>query len=143
MALQYTATHRTNAMTDINTALGSTGYLLIYTGSPPANVATADGGTLLASLPLNATPGAVATGVLTLNGTATATAASVSNPITAAAAATGTAGHFRLCTSSAGTTCIVQGTVGTSGADLNLSSVSLSSGVTVNITNATITAFGA
>jgi len=143
MALQYSTTHRTNAMSDLVTALGTTGYLLLYTGSPPANAGTADGGTLLASLPLNATPGSAASGVLTLNGTATATAASSGNPITAAASATGTAGHFRLCTSSAGTTCIVQGTVGTSGADLNLSSVSLSSGVTVNITGATITAFGA
>lgn len=132
MALQYTATHRSNAMTDLVTALGSTSYLLIYTGSPPANVATADAGTLLASLPCSSTFGTVSSGVLT--------ASAITN---ATAGATGTAGHFRLCTSSAGTTCIVQGTVGTSGADLNLNSTSISSGQTVSISSFQITAFGA
>ena len=141
--MQYSSTHRTNAMNDLVTALGAAGYLLIYSGSAPANCAAAATGTLLASLPLNATPGAASAGVLTFNGTATATACSSGNPITASASATGTAGYARLCTSSAGTTCIAQGTVGTSGADFNLSTTSINSGVTVNITTATITAFGA
>ena len=132
MALQYTATHRTNAMSDIITALGSTAFLLIYSGTAPANVATAATGTLLASLPMSATPGTATTGVLTFYAFTTT-----------AAAATGTAGYFRLCTTSAGTTCITQGTIGTTGADLNMSSTALSAGTNVSVTSWTITAFGA
>jgi hypothetical protein len=132
MALQYTTTHRSNAMSDLVSALGSTSYLLIYTGSPPSNVATADGGTLLASLPCSSPFGTVSSGVLTANSITSATAA-----------ATGTAGHWRLCTSSAGTTCIVQGLCGTSGSDLNLSSTSISTGQTVSVSSFQITAFGA
>lgn len=132
MALQYSTTHRTNAMADISTQLSSTAYLLIYTGSVPANAAAAATGTLLASLPCSNPFGTATSGVLTASAITSATAA-----------ATGTAGYFRLCTSSAGTTCVVQGTVGTSGADLNLNSTSISSGQTVSITSFTITAFGA
>ncbi len=98
MAIQYSTTHRTNNMTDIVTDLSSTSYLLIYTGSPPANCAASATGTLLASLPCSSTFGTVSSGVLT------------ANAITSEAASnTGTAGYWRLCTSSAGTTCVAQG----------------------------------
>ncbi len=96
--IQYSSTHRTNNMTDVVTLLGATAYLLIYTGAPPASCGTAASGTLLASLPCSATFGSVSTGVLTAN--------AITN---AAAAANGTAGYWRLCTSSAGTTCVAQG----------------------------------
>lgn len=132
MALQYSTTHRTNAVADISTQVGGTGYLLIYTGAAPANCATAASGTLLASLPCSATFGTASAGVLTANAITSASAA-----------ATGTAGYWRLCTASNGTTVIAQGTVGTSGADLNLNSTSISSGQTVSVTSFTITAFGA
>ena len=92
MALQYSTAHRTNNVTDIVTALGATGYLLVYTGTVPATCAKAATGTLLASLPLSATAGTVTTGVLTFNAITSA-----------AAAAAGTAGYFRLATSAAGT----------------------------------------
>jgi hypothetical protein len=88
-------------MTDIVTDLGSTSYLLIYTGSAPATCGTAASGTLLASLPCsNPFAGAPASGVLT-----------ASAITSAAAVANGTAGYWRLCTSSAGTTVIAQGLV--------------------------------
>jgi hypothetical protein len=133
MAVQYSTTHRTNNMTDIVTDLGATGYLLIYTGSAPANCGTAASGTLLASLPLSATPGTVSAGVLTMNAITSA-----------AAAATGTAGYWRLCTSSAGTTVVAQGAVGVSGSDLNFAGgVSFTSGETIGVTGFTITATGA
>ena len=96
--IQYSATHRTNNMTDLVTDLGATAYLLVYTGAPPANCATAATGTLLVSLPCSATFGTVSAGVLTasaITGTA--------------AAASGSAGYWRLCTTSAGTTCVAQG----------------------------------
>ena len=132
MAIQYSTTHRSNAMTDIITAVGGTGYLLIYTGSPPATCGTAASGTLLVSLPCSATFGTNASGVLTANGITTTNAA-----------ATGTAGYFRLCTSAAGTTVIMQGTVNTSGGDLNLNTVSIVSGQSVAITSFVLTANGA
>jgi hypothetical protein len=101
MGVQYSTTHRNNNMADITTQLGTTAYLLIYTGSPPANCATAATGTLLASLPCsNPFAPAPSSGVLT------ASAITTQN-----AAATGTAGYWRLCTSSAGTTCVAQGTI--------------------------------
>lgn len=132
MSVQYSTTHRTNAMTDIVTDLGATGYLLIYTGTVPANCATAASGTLLAALPLSATAGTVSSGVLTFNAITTVNAS-----------ATGTAGYYRLCTSSAGTTCVSQGTCGTSGADLILTSTAITSGQPVSVTSWTITAYGA
>lgn len=133
MAIQYSTTHRTNNVTDIVTLLGATGYLLIYSGAPPANCGTAASGTLLASLPLSATAGTVASGVLTFNAITSA-----------AAAAAATAGYWRLCTSSAGTTVIAQGTVGVSGSDLNFAGgVAWTVGETIAVSSFTITANGA
>ena len=132
MALQYTVTHRNNDMSDLVTAAGATGYIIIYSGALPANVATADAGTILVALPCSATLGTVASGVLTFNAITTT-----------AIATSGTAGHWRLCTSAAGTTCIAQGTVGTSGADLNLSTLTLTAAVNLSISSWTVTAFGA
>jgi len=101
MSIQYSTTHRTNNMADVTTQAGTTGFILIYTGSAPANCAAAATGTLLASLACsNPFAGAPASGVLT-----------ASAITSASAAATGTAGYWRLCTSSAGTTCVAQGTV--------------------------------
>lgn len=132
MAIQYSTTHRTNNMTDIVTALGGTAFLLIYTGAAPANCGTAASGTLLASLACSATAGTVSSGVLTMNAITSANAGN-----------TGTAGYWRLCTSSAGTTCVAQGSVGTSGADLNFPSTSFTSGESISVTSFTVTATGA
>jgi len=110
--------------------VGTTAKLRIYSGTRPANVAASITGTLLAELTCNATfaPGA-ASGVLTLNAITS----------DASADATGTATHFRLW-NSAGSTAMVDGDVSTSGADLNLNSVSLTAGGSVAVTSFTITA---
>jgi len=137
---QYTTSHRNNAMSDLVTAIGGTGFMMVLTGSPPASVATVDTGTVLVVLPLSATAGTVSGGVLTFNAI-TATAAS----------ATGTAGHFLICTTSNTTNCvavssttrIIQGTVSTSGADANFATVAFTSGTTISVSTATITAEGA
>lgn len=137
---QYTATHRSASMTDLVTAIGATGSLMILTGTQPATVATVDGGTVLAVLSLSATSGTVTSGVLTFNTITSATAS-----------ATGTAAHFLICTTTntancvavSSTTRIVQGTVGTSGQDLNFGSVAFSSGQTISVSSFTITANGA
>ncbi len=102
------------------------GFIKIYSGAQPA-LNGALTGTLLATL----TFGAAAFGA-SAGGTATA------NAITSGtAAATGTAGYFALVKSD-GTTVVMTGTVGTSGADLDLSSLSVTSGVTVSCSAFTI-----
>ena len=65
----------------------------------------------------------------------TATAASITED--SSADATGTAAVMRVTTSTPAT--LYEGTVGTSGADLNLNTVSITSGDTISITSATIT----
>jgi hypothetical protein len=101
MSVQYSVTHQNDNMNDITTLAGTTAFLLIYSGAVPASCATGATGTLLASLPMsNPIAGAASAGVLTMSA------------ITSAAAGnSGTAGYWRICTSSAGTTVIAQGTI--------------------------------
>jgi hypothetical protein len=112
-------------------ALLNSGFIEIYSGSQPANDASLTG-TKLAKLAFSATAFPAATAA---SGTVTATA----NAITAAAAlATGTAGYFALMKSDDATV-VMTGSVGTSGADLNLSSLSITSGVNVSCSSFAIT----
>jgi hypothetical protein len=114
----------------ITTAIGSSGRCKIYAGTVPTNVGDA-AGTLLADVPLSATSfPAASAGSMSLNGT----------PLTVAATTSGTATYFRITTS--GGTAVVQGTVGTSSADLILNTVALTATVTVSITSGTITLAG-
>lgn len=107
----------------------NTGYLRIYSGTQPANVATAITGTLLAELRFSATAFGASS-----NGTATA------NAITSDTSAdnTGTATHFR-CFKSDGTTAVYDGSVGTATSDLILNSTSISAGAAVSVTSLTLT----
>lgn len=131
MSVQYSTTHRTNAMTQLNTDIGVSAQIIIYTGAIPANVGTAPSGTLLVQFAGNATAfGSVASGVLT--------AGTVAN---ANASATGTAGYFRINTS--GGVAVAQGTCGLSGADMILTNLSITSGQTCSFTSLTVTAAGA
>lgn len=131
MAIQYSTTHRTNAMSQLNTDIGTNAQIIIYTGSMPANVGTAPTGTLLVQWAGNATAfGSAAAGVLTANAVASANASG-----------TGIAGYFRINTS--GGTAVVQGTVGTSGADMIVTNTSINSGQACNFNSLTVTAFGA
>lgn len=106
------------------------GYLRIYDGTIPTNADTAVGAqTLLAELRFNATAfGAASNGVATANAF---TADSSAN-------ATGTAAWFRALASN-GSTVIFDGTVGTSGDDLNLNTVSIVSGAAVSVSSMTVT----
>ena len=134
MAIQYSTTHRTNAMTQLATDVGTSCVIKIWTGSPPANCGTADSGTLLVTFAGNATQfGTASSGVLTVSAIANATAGN-----------TGTAGYFRIYPTAATTTnAVVQGLCGTSGSDMNLTSTSITSGQTCVFTSMTVTAFGA
>lgn len=129
--IQYSVTQQNTNMAGIVANAGATAYLLIYTGSPPANCAASATGTLLVSLPMSSTIGTVSNGLLTMN---TITAEN--------AVANGTAGYWRIATSSAGTTVVAQGTVDVSSADLNFPSVVWTSGETISITSFTIKANG-
>lgn len=107
-------------------ALLNSGFLELYTGSQPA----LDGsltGTLLVTL----TFGSTAFGTPTAAG---GTVTAVANPITSGTAvANGTAAYYALVKSD-GTTVVLTGTVGTSGADFNMNSTAISSGATVSCT---------
>ncbi len=112
---------------------GGTATLTIYDGTPPANVdAALSGNTVLAELTMSATAfGAAADAAPG----ATVTANAISDDTSANA--TGTASFFRII--DGGSTPRVQGTVGTSGADLNFNSVAIQSGAQVSVTSLTIT----
>jgi hypothetical protein len=127
MALAYSTTLRNNQLNQISSAIGTSGLLRIYSGTRPATGGTVT--TLLAELPLSATAAPAASG-----GSVTF------NAITADSSAdnTGTATWFRVVTS--GSAHVIDGDVGTSGSDLNLSSVSIVAGGTVSVTSFVIAA---
>jgi hypothetical protein len=128
MTLGFNTTTRDAWLTDITTRAGASALLRIYDGSRPATGGTAT--TLLAELTCNATFAPAPSGqVLTLNAIASDTSAN----------ATGTATWFRI-VQSGGSTHVFDGSVGTSGADLNLNSTSIVTGGTVAVSSFTITA---
>jgi len=119
-----------SAAADAVCPLLNNGYLRIYDGSKPNDANTAiTSQVLLAELRFNATAFGSAS-----NGVATA------NAITAdsSANASGTATWFRALKSD-GTTVVMDGSVGTSSADLVMNSVSISSGAQVSVSAFTYT----
>lgn len=126
----YLTNAAANGMADDLSDELDNGYLRIYDGTRAATADTAIGAqVLLAELRFNATAsGAAVAGVLTMNAITT----------DASANATGTATWFRALKSD-GTTAVLDGSVGTSGQDLNMNSVALQSGAAVSITSLTIT----
>lgn len=131
MAIQYSTTHRSNAMTQLNTDIGASCSIKIWTGALPANCAAADSGTNIATFTGNAGGfGTVLTGVLTASAVAS----------TVGINGGGTAVHFRIYN---GANCIVQGTCGLAAADMILTNTSIANGQTCNFTSMTITAYGA
>lgn len=123
MAFQYGVAARTARLNALLTAIGSSGTLLVYSGTEPANNAAADPSGLLATIALPSTPATVASGVLTLSGTWATTAS-----------ATGTAASFRIKDGSG--VCHLQGNTTS---DLVLNNTSITSGQPVSVTSFTIT----
>ena len=119
-----------NAQADALSDLLDNGYLRIYDGTQPANANTAiTTQVLLAELRFNATAAPAASGgVLTMNSIAQDSSADN----------TGTATWFRALKSD-GSTVVFDGSVGTSGCDLNLGSTSITSGASVAVTSMTFT----
>ena len=124
MAMQFGTTLRTNQVGQIQTSVGSSGTLKIYSGAQPANCAASDPAGLLATITLPSTFLTSASGATTISGSWTVTASG-----------TGTAACFRIHDGSA--VCHVQGNVTT---DLVLNNTSIASGQTVTVTSFTVTA---
>jgi len=116
---------------DAIATLLNSGFLEIYSGGQPA----VDGsltGTKIAKL----TFGSTAFGASSASaGTVTATANSITSDTSAVG---GTAGYFALVKTD-DSTVVATGSVGTSAADLNLNSLTISSGATVSCSSFTIT----
>ena len=116
-----------NGQADALSVLADNGYIRIYDGTQPANAETAiSTQTLLAELRFNtdAAPSAVA-GVLTFN--AITQDSNANN--------TGTASWFRALKSD-GSTVLFDGSVGTTGSDMNLiNTVSIVAGATVGVSS--------
>lgn len=133
MAIQFSTAVRNARLDAIETAIGTSAVLKIRTGAAPANVGTADSGTVLATLNLPSDWMAAASGgTKGLSGTWQ----------DASADGTGTAAHFRIYASD-GTTAHLQGTVGTSAADLIVDSVSFTAGQQFTVSSFTLTEGGA
>ena len=133
MAVTYSTTLKNNRLqlvTDLvdgKTAAASTGSAVA--GSLVIGTSTLSGATgVLATIALPTPSATVSAGVMTLAGT----------PLSATASASGTAAKAEFRTN--GGTVIVTGlSVGTSGSDINLNSVTISSGQTVTVSSGTIT----
>lgn len=123
------STELRNAKLDANTTvIGNAGKLEIYAGADTAGTANAEG-TLLAVFPLGSPFAPPAAGGVQ----------SPTLPAATTGVATGTAGWARI-TKADGTTAVMDRTVGTSGAHINLSSLSITAGGAVSVTSWTITA---
>lgn len=132
MALQYSVSVRNGQLDQVESVTGTSAILKIRTGAPPATCATADSGTVLATLNLPADwMAAASAGSKAMSGTWQ----------DASADASGTAGHFRVY-DSGDTTCHIQGTITATsgGGDMELNNTSITSGQEVNVTTFTLTA---
>lgn len=131
MSIQLSVAVRNARLDTIESTTGTAAILKIASGSVPATCATAESGTVLATLNLpsdwmaNASSGSKA-----MTGTWQDTSAD----------ATGTAAHFRIYDSS-GTTCHLQGTVTATGGggDMTLDNTSIATGQNVTVTSFTLT----
>lgn len=140
MAVQLATDVRNGRLNAIETVIGVSAKLAIYSGSLPANCAADTTGTKLVEFDLASDWMAAASGgSVALNGLPLST--------TAAAGAPTNAGYFRLFTNAQSTTpgastpCELQGTITATGGggDMTLDNVSIATGQTVNITGFTLT----
>lgn len=131
MAVQLSVAVRNARLDAIETNIGTSAVLKIRSGAQPATCATADSGTVLATLSLPVDwMAAASSGSKALSGTWQDLSAD----------AAGTAGHFRIY-DSGGTVCGIQGTITATGGggDMTLDNTSIASGQQVTITSFTLT----
>lgn len=129
MTIQLSAAVRNARLDALETAIGASAIMKIRTGAAPADCATADSGTVLATLNLPADwMAAASSGSKAKSGTWQ----------DASADAAGTAAHFRIYASD-GTTCHLQGTVGQGSGDLSLDNTNIAAGQSITINTFTLT----
>lgn len=131
MTVQLSTAVRNARLDSIETTIGTSPLLRVYTGSMPANAAAASTGTLLAECTLPSDfMAAASSGSKAKSGTWEDTSANNN----------GTAGYFRIF-DSAGTTCHLQGTVTATGGggDMEVNNTTFASGQAFTVTTFTLT----
>lgn len=129
---QWSTTARNARMSAISTASAS-GFLDFYSGTQPANADAAVTGTQLCSVSLGASPwNAPASGSMT-------NAGALSCSGTAGAGSGGTTATYAVLYKSDHTTVLGMFSVGTSGANINMATTTISTGLTVNIAGGALT----
>lgn len=131
MAVQLSTTVRNARLDVVETTIGTSPVLKVWSGSIPANCAASDTGTQLASPTLPADwMASAAGGAKSMSGTWEDTSAD----------AAGTAGYFRLYDST-GATCHLQGTVSATGGggDMTVDNVVFAPGQDFKITSFSLT----
>lgn len=126
MALQYSTTVRNAKLDAIESTISTTPTLAMFTGAPPANCATANSGTVIATLTLPSD---------WMSDAASGSKAKLGTWEDTSADNTGTIGHFRIFQ---GTTCHVQGTCANSGADMNFDNNVVNAGQAITVSTFTI-----
>jgi hypothetical protein len=121
MAVTYTTAVKNARLSAVISAIGTTGVL---------EIGTTGMATVLATIDLASTSGVAASGVLTFSGFPRSDTA---------ADATGTAAAARIRTATGGTDVVTGLTVGLTGSDVNMDTLSISIGQTVTINSAVIT----
>jgi hypothetical protein len=131
MAIQLSVAARNARLDAIETTIGTSAMLRLRTGAQPATCATADSGTVVATMTLPADWLAAASG---------GTKAKSGTWQDASADAAGTVAHFRIY-DSAGTTCGMQGsvTITGGGGDMTLDNNVVTLAQVVTITGFTLT----
>lgn len=133
MALQFSGSVRDAQNDSIESTIGTTPHLHVFTGAQPANCAAADSGTDLVDITLPSDWMAASSGgVKAKSGTWSGTAS---------AGAGATPGHFRI-KETTNTTTHMQGSAAIGSGDMNFDGT-ITSGQTVTISTFSITAGGA
>jgi hypothetical protein len=131
MALQYSVAVRNARLDAVESTIGASAIMRIRTGAAPANCATADSGTVLATVNLPSDwMAAASSGAKSMSGTWQDNAADAS----------GTAAHFRIY-DSGGTVCHMQGTITATGGggDMTVDNTNFAAGQQFTVTSFTIT----
>lgn len=132
MTMQYSVAVRNARLDAVESTIGTSPILKIYTGAQPATCATAASGTVLATVTLPSDWMAAASG---------GTKSKLGTWEDPSADNTGTAGHFRIYDST-GTTCHQQGSVTATGGggDMTVDNTSFAAGQDFIVTSDTWTA---
>ena len=135
MAFQFSSNARNASLDAIETAIGVSAVMKLRSGTVPANVGTADSGTVIATINLPSDWMSAAAG---------GSKSALGTWQDASADATGTIGHFRVYASD-GTTAHIQGTVTATGGggDMTVDNINVNSGQSITISAFTLTAGGA